>query len=141
MQKSPTVLLVEDNANDRALILHELRTHLPGVVVREAWEPGHIEEALQMGGFDLAITDYDLGWTTGVTLLHRLRSRWPGVPVIVCSGNSKDSIRIEVKEAGGEQFVEKTACGFDELLSVVVEVVQRSFRADGASGRKPGRPR
>lgn len=141
MQNSPTVLLVEDDANDRALIAHELRAHFPGVVVREAWEPAHIEEALQGGGFDLAITDYDLGWTTGVALLHRLRSRWPEVPVIVCSGNTRDSIGSEVQEAGGEQFVTKTAFGFDQLVTVVADVARRRFRPDGSPGTGSGHSR
>jgi len=122
MYRSFQILLIEDDANDRALIAHELSTRLNGVRVCSESEASGIAVALERGGFDLVITDYDLGWTNGLVLLKEFKAHWPSIPVIVCSGNPSADLARRAIEIGAIQFVEKCSSGFPQLLRAVENV-------------------
>jgi DNA-binding NtrC family response regulator len=117
--RSFQILLVEDNAGDRALMARELSTRFSGVIIQQEWERAGLTVAMERGRFDLVITDYDLGWTNGLDLLHEIKARWPQTPVVICSGNPSIDVARAVVNAGASHFVQKSSRGFSRLLTVV----------------------
>jgi DNA-binding NtrC family response regulator len=78
-----SVLIVEDEAPVRALLLEVLSTHHPCVAVETA------EEALVLLSkqkFDVLLTDISLPGMSGVQLVRRVYDLHPNVCVIVMSG-------------------------------------------------------
>jgi hypothetical protein len=84
MSDALSVLLIDDNPDDRILVLREIRKVLPDVVADEVGEQSALEEMFASGRqWDIAITDYQLRWSTGLEIFHRLRARQPELPVIM----------------------------------------------------------
>ena len=95
------VLVVEDEPMVRALVSHVLAAQ--GYDVRTA---SNGDEALALaehadGELDLLISDVVMPGLNGVELARRLRSRWPGLKVLLISGYS-DSRLFEGRAEGEE---------------------------------------
>ena len=99
----PAVLLVEDEAEVRALIREELESR--GLPVRAVDTDVAAYAALeaQPGGFDLLIADINLGaGTTGFDVARRARRLNPALKVIYITGQAAQIERFGVQ--GGEMF-------------------------------------
>ena len=64
------VLLVDDNPEDRALAIRELRRDFPDAQIIEVTDAKHLALTLDSGRRDLVITDYQLRWTDGLAVLR-----------------------------------------------------------------------
>ena len=80
----PRVLVVDDQADVRAMISIVLRIHQFEIV--EADSAASALKAFEQASFDLAIVDIFLKGTSGSDLITTLRTRVPGLPVIAISG-------------------------------------------------------
>jgi CheY-like chemotaxis protein len=60
------LLLIDDNPDDRALTLRELKKEFE-IQVQDIIDAEGFVNALKRGDFDIAITDYQLKWSTGNT--------------------------------------------------------------------------
>ena len=107
MNTSPRILLIEDNPDDRVLIIRELRKDWPHVQVEQVGESIGLARALEAGGFDLVISDYYLGWTNGLVVLRAVKARWPDCPVIMFTGTGSEEIAVEAMKAGLDDYVLK----------------------------------
>ncbi|HZF76898.1 MAG TPA: response regulator [Acetobacteraceae bacterium] len=87
------VLLVEDEELIREALAEELKDC--GLAVQEA---GNAEDALAMNGADRArvlVTDVNLGpGMDGIELAEEARRRWPGLRVVVMTGNPGNLDRL-----------------------------------------------
>lgn len=81
----PTVLLLEDNPDYRALITEVLT--LDGFVVHAAPDGRRVNEILRTHQVDLVITDLVMPERDGVETLTALRYSHPRLPVIAISGD------------------------------------------------------
>ena len=77
------MLVVDDNPDDRELAARELRRRLPIAALRMVGARDELDAAIEAGGFDVAIIDYQLRWTTGREVLRRLKARDANRPVIM----------------------------------------------------------
>ena len=99
-----TILLVEDNPDSlRAL---SMSLSLLGYEVRPANSLRSALAAAEKGGYDLILSDLELGDGTGLDLLHSLG---PGrsVPAIVLTGYGSDEDRKMCLDAGFETHLTK----------------------------------
>lgn len=80
----PRVLVVDDQADVRAMISIVLRIHHYEII--EAESAASAMRLFEGSGFDLAIVDIFLQGTNGSDLIGELRARAPGLPVIAISG-------------------------------------------------------
>ncbi|MBI4642101.1 MAG: response regulator, partial [Candidatus Tectomicrobia bacterium] len=71
------ILLIDDNPDDRALVMRELRREFPDLIVGQITEARSFAQALETGNFDLVITDHQLRWTDGLAVLRAVKTRWP----------------------------------------------------------------
>ena len=101
------LLLIDDNLDDRVFVRRVLTREIDALEVQEAGDAKTLALALEAGPFDLVITDYALGFTNGFLVLDTLKSRWPEVPVILCTGTLSEEIAVEALRKGLDDYVLK----------------------------------
>ena len=101
------ILLIDDSSDDRVLIRRALTQEFAALEVAEVGDAEALERALNAQPFDLVITDYNLGFTDGFTLLGALKARWPDCPVILCTGTLSEEIAVAALRKGLDDYVLK----------------------------------
>jgi PAS domain S-box-containing protein len=101
------ILLIDDSSDDRVLIRRALEQEFKPLEVCEAGDAETLERALNAEPYDLVITDYNLGFTDGFTLLDALKARWPDCPVILCTGSLSEAIAVAALRKGLDDYVLK----------------------------------
>jgi signal transduction histidine kinase/DNA-binding response OmpR family regulator len=113
------ILLIDDNPDDRALAIHELRRVFFNLVPLEVGEPDAFEDVLRAGNFDLVITDYLLRWSTGLDVLDQLHARYPDLPVIMFTNSGNEEIAVTGMKRGLADYVVKSARHLPRLSAAV----------------------
>jgi PAS domain S-box-containing protein len=113
------VLLVDDNADDRLLILHELRRDFPDVQGEHVIEARDLDQALKRREFDLVITDFQLRWSDGISVLGAVKTRCPSCPVIMFTATGSEEFAVEAMKSGLDEYVIKKPSHFARLSPVV----------------------
>ena len=120
------LLLIDDSPDDRSLIIRELRREFPDLQVEEVIEAQHFNCVLNTGNFDIAIIDYCLRWTDGLTVLDELKSRYPNCPVIIFTNSGNEEIAVEAMKAGLDDYITKSAKHYARLPMVVQASLKRN---------------
>ncbi len=120
------ILLVDDNPNDRILVIRELRRTFEQVIVHQINRPQALAEALEEGDYDLVITDYQLHWSNGIEVLKEVKSRWPNCPVVMFTGTGSEEIAVEAMQAGLDDYVLKSAKHVSRLSAAVRSALERT---------------
>jgi two-component system, OmpR family, KDP operon response regulator KdpE len=122
---SPIVLVVDDEVQIRRF----LRTgfELNGFVVHEAATGAEAIRAATLRPIDIVIVDLGLPDMDGSEVVERIRS-WSNVPIIVLSVRSHEAQKVQVLEAGADDYVVKPF-GMAELLARVRVALRRQSRA------------
>ncbi len=123
------LLLVEDNPTDRMVIQARLRHAFPAALILAADDPLALNEHLKRDGCDIVITDYWLGWSDGLSILQRVRERWPRSRVIMLTGNGGEEVVAGAFKHGLYHYLLKPD-GFDELAAVTGAAMQSKRRED-----------
>ncbi len=120
------VLLIDDNPHDRALVERELRREFPDLEKEHAIDAEGLGRALEAGGFDLVITDYQLRWTDGLAVLGAVKTRWPDCPVIMFTGTGSEEVAVEAMKAGLDDYVLKSPKHLVRLSATVRLALERA---------------
>ncbi len=120
------ILVVDDSAVDRRLI-SGLLDRLSDSQVHTAQDGLEAAEILDERDFDLVITDMIMPRMNGLTLVERIRERYPRLPVILITSQGSEEIAIEALRRGAASYVPKRLAG-KRLLSTVEQVLQASRR-------------
>ncbi len=119
-----SILLIDDNPNDRLMIDRELRKSFPDLEVKSAIDAETLEQILAAGGFDLVITDYQVRWSDGLTIVKQVQRRYPSCPVIMCTDSGSEQVAVEAMKAGLSDYVFKGR-HFNRLASAVRESLEK----------------
>jgi two-component system, OmpR family, KDP operon response regulator KdpE len=125
-----TVLVIDDEPQ----IVRALRINLR-VRQYEVHAAATASEALEIAAKhppDLVILDLGLPDMDGVEVIHGLRG-WTEAPIIVLSGRTDSTDKVEALDAGADDYVTKPF-GMDELLARM-RAVTRRVTADGDTPR------
>jgi two-component system KDP operon response regulator KdpE len=127
-EPTPIALVVDDETQIRRF----LRTgfELNGFVVHEAATGAEAIRAATLRPIDVAIVDLGLPDMDGSEVVERIRS-WSNVPIIVLSVRSSEAQKVQLLEAGADDYIVKPF-GMAELLARVRVSLRRQSRA--ASG-------
>jgi len=104
---SYSILHVDDNPHDRALVARELRREMPDLSIIEIANEKALNEALESDDFDLVITDYELYWSNGLKIVGRLKQKNPDIPVVMFTGSGSEEIAVEAMKAGVLDYITK----------------------------------
>ena len=124
------VLLVEDAADDAALLLNELR--------RGGYEPEHervdtlpqLRAALQRQSWDVIFADYSMPGFSGTRALALVRQLGFDVPFIFVSGTIGEDIAVAAMQAGAQDYIMK-----DNLKRLVPALARELREAEGRRER------
>jgi DNA-binding NtrC family response regulator len=103
------LVLVDDNPDDRAFVIRELRRECPALEVVEIIDNASFAKALAEGTCDLVITDYELRWTTGLEILREVKRLDPSCPVIMFTNMGSAEIAVAAMKAGVDDYVLKSS--------------------------------
>ena len=120
------ILLIDDNPEDRLLILRELNREFPNLQAEEIIKAEGLSHALNAGNFDLVITDYQLRWNDGLTVLQEIKSRYPDCPVIMFTDSGNQEVAVEAMKAGLDDYIVKSPKHFVRLSLAVRSALQRA---------------
>jgi PAS domain S-box-containing protein len=127
-------LLIDDNPDDRALVLRELRKDIPSLEPVHVIDAKGFEAALGRGDFSLVVTDYQLRWTDGLRVLNRIRERYDNVAVVMFTGTGSEAIAVEAMQAGLDDYVVKSTGQLQRLRmslsSAMLRAAQRAATRD-----------
>lgn len=120
-----TALLIDDSPDDRALVARELRRHFGDIGILQAGTPETLAEALDNGRFDVTITDYQLRFSDGITVLRELKRRFPGRPVIMFTGSGNEEVAVTAMKEGLDDYITKTSKHYPRIGYAVRSCLER----------------
>lgn len=123
------LLLVEDSATDRMVLQRRIQRAFPGEQIQIAGEAFEFNDALRSDNIDVVITDYWLGWGDGLSVLQRVRKRWPRCKVIFLTGNGGEEVVAEAFKYGLFYYMLKPD-GFDNLVAVIQTALETKRREE-----------
>src|SRR2546425_1606641 len=126
MKRVLNILLVDDNPDDRSLVIRKLNQEFPGCQINQVTDLRQLTLALERGLWDLVVTDYQLRWSDGLRVLTSVKSRWPECPVIMFTGTGSEEIAVQAMKAGLDDYVLKSPHHYSRLASAVHLVLERS---------------
>jgi len=121
-QAAPTILLVEDDPHIRRFVHAALETDGCRVVDSETMAQGLIEAGTRKP--DMVILDLGLPDGNGLQFVQDLRT-WSGMPVLVLSARTAETDKIEVLDAGADDYLTKPF-SVGELLARVRALLRRA---------------
>jgi PAS domain S-box-containing protein len=126
------ILLIDDNAQDRDLTERELLRQFPECAVVSVGTQKDLARVLQSRRFHLAITDYELPWTDGLALFHRIRAQDPACPVILYTGSGSRETAARALAAGVDDYVVKSVADLPQLMMSVRLAMDRRTQHQAA---------
>lgn len=117
----PTILIVEDEKNQRETIQEFLETK--GYETFGAITGMEALEKFKAGIFDVVLLDIKLPDTSGIKLLNELRKINPEIPVIMTTAYSDVELVIEAMKSGAFHYLVKPV-NFDELLIIISRAIK-----------------
>jgi PAS domain S-box-containing protein len=121
-----SVILIDDNPDDRALVMRELRREFPNIQIDQISDAKGFERVLASAPPDLVITDYQLLWADGLAVLRKIKSLWPDCPVVMFTGTGSEEVAVEAMKAGLDDYVLKSPKHYARLPSAAKLAVKMS---------------
>jgi PAS domain S-box-containing protein len=119
------ILLVDDNRDDRAIAIHQLKKVFSEVQVIEVGTAAGFAQALTDALFDVVITDYQLHWSDGITILRTIKAHYPACPVIMFTNTATQEIALEAMKSGLDDYVIKSPSHYVRLPAAVEAALER----------------
>jgi PAS domain S-box-containing protein len=119
------ILIVDDNPDDRALARREIDREFPNCQFRQVITAKELSQAIESTRFDMVVTDYQLRWSDGITVLLAVKVRWPDCPVIMFTGSGNEEIAVQAMKAGLDDYVLKSPRHYARLASSVHMALER----------------
>ena len=120
------ILIVDDNPDDRALVRREITREFPHCQFRQVINARELSQAIGASRWDLVVTDYQLRWTDGLTVVLAVKGRWPECPVIMFTGSGNEEIAVQAMKAGLDDYVLKSPKHYIRLASAVHMALERA---------------
>src|SRR2546422_4059096 len=120
------VLILDDNPDDRALVMRELGLEYLDLHIRQITEEQAFTDALEGGNFDLVITDSHLRWTDGLSVLRTVKARHTDVPVIMFTGTGNEELAVDAMQSGLDDYIRKTSQSAARLRTAVRSALERA---------------
>ena len=126
MERNNKHVLVVDDDRDIRYIL-SLHLVSAGYMVYEAANGLEALEQMKKHPFDVVLTDYCMPKMDGFEFLSLCHVKWPGIPVVVFSGD-QDDLAHEAIERGAFAWVRKGS-DFTMLVEILAAAVHQSVHA------------
>jgi DNA-binding response OmpR family regulator len=123
------ILIVEDNPQDRELLVFALQEHfMKEAKFREVSDLESAHEYLKRGGVDAVVLDLQLPDSTGADTFTRIHNAYPQVPVIVVTHNSNLELAQQIIQRGAEDVIIKDFTNTIVLFRRILFAIERGQR-------------
>ena len=132
------VVVVDDDPIFREILCATLK-RASRFVIFEAASGDELVEVIERQSIDCIVLDYNLGTETGLAVKQRIEESRPEcVPVVMLTGDGRESTAIRAFRMGIADYVPKRGLQPENLVRTVLEVVGRSRkeRSDEAERRR-----
>jgi diguanylate cyclase (GGDEF)-like protein/PAS domain S-box-containing protein len=119
-------LLVDDNPDDRALATRALEREFPEMQTEFVTDMDEFKQRIQTCDLDLVITDYQLRWTDGLSVLRMIKQVMPECPVVMFTGTGSEEIAVEAMHSGLDEYVLKAPGHYALLPTRVRSLLARA---------------
>jgi len=119
------ILVIDDNPTDRLLVKRELERQFSQLQITEIPDDRLFGEALNRGGFNLVITDYQLRWTNGLDVLKTIKASYPECPIVMFTNTGNEEIAVEAMKSGVDDYIIKSPKHYVRLCVAVRGVLDR----------------
>ena len=115
MNNLPRVLVIDDDASDRALTRLVMAAEFGKLELESAGTAAEFSGALAAGRFGIVITEADFSWGDGVDVIRLIREMRPDCPVILFTAVVSEELWSESLRLGVDGYVAKSPAGFVRL--------------------------
>lgn len=119
-------LLVDDHPDDRTLVTRALKLDFPEMEIEVATDLAGFMQRIAMGDLGLVITDYQLRWSDGLSILRMVKAALPECPVIMFTGAGNEEIAVEAMQTGLDDYVLKAPRHYALLSTRVHSIFART---------------
>ncbi len=123
------ILLVEDDEDDYMIIKDYLSDTFLSYEITWAINFESFITHINQTSFDLVITDYILGFTSGIEVLKKVKEANPYTPVIILTGNGNNNIDIEAMKLGASDYLVKGSFNATSIERAVRYAIERANSA------------
>ena len=123
MAKSPSVLVVDDDPEMRALI-HDVLRNDEGYEVTEAPDGAEAVRAIRRQSFDVILMDKNMPGPSGLDLLPGLLRVSPGTRIILMTAFGDVPSYVEAVEKGATEYLFKPF-RMEEMKAVIRKALER----------------
>ncbi|HEX5760232.1 MAG TPA: response regulator, partial [Thermoanaerobaculia bacterium] len=120
------ILLVDDDADDRALCRIVLTSKLAHVDIVEVADAVTFAQACARRDFDVVILEQRLHWSDGLAVLGSLKELWPELPVIFFTRHGDEELAVKATRLGVEHYLPKRPATFLQLPLAVDAALDRA---------------
>jgi len=113
------ILLVDDDAADRAAVNQSLQRHGRKASVHEVVSCREATEVIRSGRFDCVLLDYDLPDGSGLSCLIAMREAGVTTPIVLLTRDGEEDLAVDMIKAGATDYLPKsdiTSRLFDHCL-------------------------
>lgn len=134
------LLFIEDDANDRALILRSIRNQFNNLQITEVATKDQYDAILKSDHqFNVLITDYYLGWDNGLDIITYFRERHPNLVIIMVTITGREEIAVEALKRGADDYILKRTDELTRLAAAIrncLEAVENRIALKESEKRK-----
>jgi signal transduction histidine kinase len=127
---------LEDVEDDALLTLRALRTGGFEVSCERVWSRAALLSALELGAWDVVISDYSMPGFTAPEALMVVREHSPDLPFIIVSGTAGEDLTVAAMKAGAQDYLTK-----DKLARLCVSVEREQREAKDRKERRAAQAR
>jgi two-component system chemotaxis response regulator CheY len=124
-RNNKSVLVVDDDYDLRYLLSARLVS--VGYIVHGAANGLEALKQMEEHSIDVVLTDNHMPQISGLEFLSVSRARWPGTPVVVCSGDQDDIARASIDRDAFAWL--RKGNDFTMLVEILDAAVQRAVHA------------
>ncbi len=116
-----TVLVVDDSQGVRQVVSGVLASH--GFSTLAAGSVSDALSVLSRHRVDALVVDFSMPRADGVALIHMVRQRYGGIPVVMLSGVASEEDRARAERAGADAFYDKADFAKGALVEKLRELI------------------
>lgn len=120
------ILVIDDNPTDRLLVKRELEREFSQLEITEIYDAHSFDAALDRGGFNLAITDYQIRWINGLEVFNRIKYRYRQCPIVMFTNTGNEEIAVQAMKAGLDDYIIKSPRHYHRLSVAVRGAIDRA---------------
>ncbi len=127
MQAKLTILVIDDNADDRELYRRSLTEAFGGrLVLMEGSSGDSGLAAIEQAEPDCVLLDYSLPGRDGIEVLKRIRPGHKHLPVILLTGQGNEVVAIQSMKEGAQDYITKAAIAPKTLGHIIQMAIERA---------------